>query len=103
LAVALHGLFQAGRTASAKELYMRMVDSGIQLDVDTCTIFFGGLCDNGCLDEAMRMFQDLLSKNIQLDIASFTTMIDALFKSGRKKDAWICFLLSQPMLCCQML
>jgi pentatricopeptide repeat protein len=61
--IMLQGLFRAGRTAAAKEIYMRMVDSGIKLEVNTYTVFLG---DNGCLDEALRMFQDLLLRLFNL-------------------------------------
>ena len=44
-------------------------------------------CKNNCVDEAFKLFQSLCSKDFQLNIITFTIMIDALLKSGRKEDA----------------
>ena len=44
-------------------------------------------CKNNCVDEAFKLFQSLCSKDFQLNIITFTIMIDALLKTGRKKDA----------------
>ena len=46
-----------------------------------------GFAKNNYVDDAFKMFQSLCSRDFQLDIITFTIMIDALFKSGRKEDA----------------
>ena len=54
--IMLHGLFHAGRIVAAREFYMKMVDSGTQLGINTYNIVLGGLCENSCVDEALRIF-----------------------------------------------
>jgi pentatricopeptide repeat protein len=83
--IILQGLFQAGRTSDARELYVRMVESGTQLKMDTFRIVLRGLCHNRCVDEAMKMFQSLCPK--ELEVSSFNIMISALLKVGRIDEA----------------
>jgi pentatricopeptide repeat protein len=83
--IILQGLFQAGRTSDARELYVRMVESGTQLKMDTFRIVLRGLCHNWCVDEAMKMFQSLCPK--ELEVSSFNIMISALLKVGRIDEA----------------
>lgn len=53
----LHGLFQTGRIAAAKELYVRIVKRGIETELSTCNIIRQGLCKNNLTDDALRLFQ----------------------------------------------
>jgi pentatricopeptide repeat protein len=83
----LHGLFQARRIVAAREFYMKMVDSGTQLGISTYNIVLRGLCENSCVDEALRIFEGLRSKEFQLEVWTFNIMINALLKVGRIDEA----------------
>jgi leucine-rich PPR motif-containing protein len=64
-----------------------MIKSGKQWDICTYNIILNGLCKNNCVDEALKMFQSLCSKDLRPDIITFNIMIGSLLKSGSKKDA----------------
>jgi leucine-rich PPR motif-containing protein len=64
-----------------------MINSRTQCDMYTYNIILNGLCKNNFVDEAFKMFQNLCSKDLQLNRITFNIMIGALLKCGRKEDA----------------
>ncbi|KAG8044086.1 hypothetical protein GUJ93_ZPchr0857g1 [Zizania palustris] len=66
--IIIHGLFQAGRTNTAKKMFNEMIDCGMTVSNATYNIVLGGLCRNNCTDEAIMLLDKLFAGNIKFDI-----------------------------------
>ncbi|EMS58658.1 Protein Rf1, mitochondrial [Triticum urartu] len=85
--IILDGLYRAGRTAAAKEMFHQMIKSGITVPISIYTIILRGLCKNNCAGEAITMFQELRAMNVKFDIITLNTMINAMYKVQRREEA----------------
>ena len=57
-------------------------------DIWTYNILLGGLCDNGEVEKALVMFEDLQKSEMEVDIVTYTTIIHGMCKAGKVEDAW---------------
>ncbi|CAA7041565.1 unnamed protein product [Microthlaspi erraticum] len=57
-------------------------------DIWTYNILLGGLCDNGELERALVIFEDMQKKEMGLDIVTYTTIIQGMCKAGMVEEAW---------------
>ncbi|WZZ86350.1 hypothetical protein YC2023_114929 [Brassica napus] len=48
----------------------------------------GGPCDNGEVEKALVMFEDLQKSEMEVDIVTYTTIIHGMCKAGKVEDAW---------------
>jgi pentatricopeptide repeat protein len=64
---------------------------GISPDIWTYNILLGGLCDNGELEKALVIFEDMQKREMDLDIVTYTTVIRGMCKTGKVEEAWSLF------------
>ncbi|XP_039683039.1 pentatricopeptide repeat-containing protein At1g63080, mitochondrial [Medicago truncatula] len=68
-------LFVMNDVDKAIALLTKFKDQGIQPSVYTYTILVKGLCRSGKLEDAQKVFEDLLVKGYNLDVYAYTVMI----------------------------
>ncbi|CAN6865173.1 unnamed protein product, partial [Brassica oleracea] len=87
------------RVDETSEMFGLMVSRGCSPDVEvfshmnspdiwTYNILLGGLCDNGEVEKALVMFEDLQKSEMEVDIFTYTTIIHGMCKAGKVEDAW---------------
>ena len=65
-----------------------MVENSFKLDVFTCNILLHGLCREGMLENALKLFNTWISKGKTIDTVTYNTLISSLCKDGRFEDAF---------------
>ncbi|CAI9785716.1 unnamed protein product [Fraxinus pennsylvanica] len=107
-ATLIHGLCEEGLLDKGKQLFLEMKGKGIRPDLITYSGLIHGLCegDRGHkrdvvsynvlisgygkihkLEEAMRLFKEMVSEVYKLDVITFNTLLTGLFHFGDVKDA----------------
>ncbi|KAK8700409.1 hypothetical protein V6N13_018806 [Hibiscus sabdariffa] len=79
--------FMFQRVDAACKLLGKMLASGLVSSQVTCLILLDGLCKNGKLKEALKIFQVMRNSGLELDIIFYTILIDGLCKSGQIEGA----------------
>jgi pentatricopeptide repeat protein len=67
-------LCKNGRSKEAAEIVHEMIESG-------------RLCRDNCTDEAIALFQKLGAMDVKFSTTIFNTMVSAMYKAGRTKEA----------------
>ena len=80
----IQGFFEARDVDMAQEVFSQMNYP----DIWTYNILLGGPCDNGEVEKALVMFEDLQKSEMEVDIVTYTTIIHGMCKAGKVEDAW---------------
>eukprot|EP00257_Ricinus_communis_P028154 XP_025015568.1 pentatricopeptide repeat-containing protein At2g16880 [Ricinus communis] len=65
-----------------------MVEKSFKPDLFTCNILLRGLCTEGMLDNALKLFNTWISKGKAIDAVTYNTIISGLCKEGRFEEAF---------------
>jgi pentatricopeptide repeat protein len=76
-----------GRTKEAAEIALVVIESGMTVSASTYGVILGGLCGDNCTDEAIVLFQKLGAMDEKFSTTIFNTMVSAMYKAGRTKEA----------------
>ncbi|CAH2048202.1 unnamed protein product, partial [Thlaspi arvense] len=77
----IQGFFQAEDCENAQQVFKQMVSAGVPPDIWTYNILLDGLCNNGKLEKALVVFQDMQKSEVELGMC----------KAGKVEDAWDLF------------
>lgn len=65
-----------------------MVEKSFKPDVFTCNILLRGLCREGMIEKALKLFNTWISKGKSVDTVTYNTVITSLCKEGRLDEAF---------------
>lgn len=65
-----------------------MIEDLFKPDVFTCNILLRGLCREGMLEKALKLFNTWVSKGKDIDVVTYNTLISSLCKEGKFENAY---------------
>ncbi|KAF7813497.1 putative pentatricopeptide repeat-containing protein [Senna tora] len=84
----IDGLCKSGRISYVQDLIYEMHDDRGQLrDVITYSVLLDALRKRQHLDEASKLFKQIIDRGIQPNVCTYTLLIDGLCKGGRLNNA----------------
>ncbi|KAM0954352.1 putative tetratricopeptide-like helical domain superfamily [Dioscorea sansibarensis] len=79
--VYLHALRRLGRMDSALEFFNRMLDIDcIDVSEHSMAIVVDGLCDNGEIEAARKVFEEMRQRGLRPNILSYNSLVEAYIK-----------------------
>ncbi|KAG0502999.1 hypothetical protein HPP92_003071 [Vanilla planifolia] len=79
--------FQEGNFAQAIEVFHKTGLKPLAMDAGCYGNIIGKLCQNLMMSEAEKLYEEMLSKSINPDTATYGFLVDACFADGRVEDA----------------
>ncbi|KAL5789288.1 hypothetical protein ACOSQ2_004176 [Xanthoceras sorbifolium] len=83
----IDGLCKDGFIDKAKELFLEMLNQGVQPDVVTFSVLLDELCKAGKIDEANRLYEFMIKGDVQPNTYTYNILMDGYCLVGRIRDA----------------
>uniref|UniRef100_A0A0E0IUG0 Pentacotripeptide-repeat region of PRORP domain-containing protein n=2 Tax=Oryza nivara TaxID=4536 RepID=A0A0E0IUG0_ORYNI len=84
--VMVNQCFKKCKFHEAIEVFHRQPRKNVQMDVGCFNNIIGKLCENGMLEEAEKLFEEMETKSVLPDVYTYTYLVDSCFKVGRVDD-----------------
>lgn len=83
----LHGFMKEKDVTGVKETKKRLEAAGFSIDVVTCNVLIKAMFVVGMVDEASKLFKEMIKKGIVPNAITYCTMVDGYCKIGMVDEA----------------
>ncbi|XP_020591428.1 pentatricopeptide repeat-containing protein At1g10270-like [Phalaenopsis equestris] len=89
--IMINHCFNKGKFAEAIETFNTTGLKPLPKDLGRYNHIIGKLCENGMVQDAVKLFEEMLSQSVEPDAATYGFIIDAYFRDCRFEDAMVFF------------